>query len=247
MSTIKSIEITSTGTLAEFFVQIKEKVLANTSFELASEDTENFILIFDTKIGDLQLKIIDSYITTSSSTKSSTIKCILLSKNLNITENSDISCNVSYSNNSNDKDTTISRTTNLLIYENDNFSTISLRHWNSNSWDFGYNVCNIGKLTTKRIDDGSTVERAFFTNRMFDLNKNNTDAWLGNSFCNITSSGVCFTNYMAVATATATSLTGKVVEYCEQLYNCTQLTSGYKYNINGKTYFAISSNTLVEE
>lgn len=244
---IKKVEITSTGTLAEFFAQIKEKVLANTSFELASEDTENFILIFDTKIGDLQLKIIDSQITSSSTAKSNVIKCILLSKNLNITEDSSISNTFQYSNNANDKDTTISRTTNLLIYENDNFSMIVFRHWNNDSWDFGYSACSIGKLTTKRVDDGSTVERAFFTNRMFDLNKNNTDVWLGNSFYNATSSGVCFTNYMAVNTAISSSLTGKVVEYCEHLYNCTQLASGYKYNINGKTYFAISSNALVEE
>ena len=52
---------------------------------------------------------------------------------------------------------------------------------------------------------------------------------------------------MLTNTSTTGSIVGKVMEYCENLYNCTNLTSGYKYNINGKTFFAIDSNILVEE
>ena len=40
MSTIKSIGITSNGTLTDFFAQLKEKILANTSFELNSKDLQ---------------------------------------------------------------------------------------------------------------------------------------------------------------------------------------------------------------
>lgn len=247
MSTIKSIEITNSGTLAEFFAQLKEKILANTSFELISEDTENFTLLFDTKISDMKLKIIDTYITSNPTQNSSSIKCILLSENFGVTENNQIQITIGYSSQSNTKESVFPRTLTLLIYENDNFSTIAFRPYNNNSWDFGYNVCSIGKLTTKKVDDGSTVERAFFTNRAFDLNKNNTDVWLGNIFSSINSSGVCFVNYMVSTSTLSVALSGKVTEYCEHLYNCTQLTSGYKYTINGKTYFAISSNTLVEE
>lgn len=247
MSTIKSIEITSNGTLTDFFAQLKEKILANTNFELVSEDTENFTLLFDTKISDMKLKIIDTYVTLNPAQTSSSIKCILLSENFGVTEAKQIQTMISYSSQSNAKETVFPRTLALLIYENDNFSMISLRPYNSSSWSFGYDICSIGKLTTKKVDDGSTVERVFFLNKAYDVNKNNSDLYIANAFYNIASSGVCYVNQMLTTQASGNSLSGKVMEYCENLYNCTNLTSGYKYNINGKTFFAIDSNILVEE
>lgn len=131
MSTIKSIEITSNGTLTDFFAQLKEKLLANTNFELISENTENFTLLFDTKISDMKLKIIDTYVTLNPAQTSSSIKCILLSENFGVTEAKQIQTMISYSSQSNAKETVFPRTLALLIYENDNFSMISLRPYNS--------------------------------------------------------------------------------------------------------------------
>ena len=36
-------------------------------------------------------------------------------------------------------------------------------------------------------------------------------------------------------------------DYVPYLYNCTQLSSGKYYTINGKEYFSIDSNILIEE
>lgn len=247
MSTIKKVEITSHGTLTDFFAQLKEKILANTNFELVSEDTENFTLIFDTKISDMQLKITDTYITSNKTQTSSSIKCILLSENFGVTEAKQIQTMISYSSQSNTKETVFSRTLTLLIYENDNFQIIGIAPYNNTSWSFGYDRCNIGKLTTKKVDDGSTVERAFFLNRAYDINKDNSDLYITSAFYNINSSGICYVNQMLTTQMSSYSLSGKIMEYCEKLYDCTKVISGYKYNINDKTFFAIDSNILVED
>ena len=248
MSTIKSIEITSNGTLTDFFAQLKEKILANTSFELISEDTENFTLLFNTKISDMKLKITDNQITNNQTSSSNAIIVRLLSDNLNISENSNVYYALQYSSSANTKDIQVTRTLTLLNYENNsNFSIISILPWNKTGWRLSYDSCSIGKLSTKKIDDSSIVERVFFMNRTFDLNKNNKSLWFGNIFPNVSCSGVCFVNQMLTDTSTTGSIVGKVMEYCENLYNCTNLTSGYKYNINGKTFFAIDTNILVED
>lgn len=248
MSTIKSIEITSNGTLTDFFAQLKEKILANTSFELISEDTENFTLLFDTKISDVKLKITDNQITNNQTSSSNAIIVRLLSDNLNISENSNVYYTLQYSTSSNTKDIKVTRTLILLNYENNsNFSIISILPWNKTGWRLSYDSCSIGKLSTKKIDDSSTVERVFFLNKAYDVNKNNSDLYIANAFYNIASSGVCYVNQMLTTQASSNSLSGKVMEYCENLYNCTNLTSGYKYNINGKTFFAIDTNILVED
>ena len=248
MSTIKSIEITSNGTLTDFFAQLKEKILANTSFELISEDTEKFTLLFDTKISDVKLKITDNQITNNQTSSSNAIIVRLLSDNLNISENSNVYYTLQYSTSSNTKDIKVTRTLILLNYENNsNFSIISILPWNKTGWRLSYDSCSIGKLSTKKIDDSSTVERVFFLNKAYDVNKNNSDLYIANAFYNIASSGVCYVNQMLATQASGNSLSGKVMEYCENLYNCTNLTSGYKYNINGKTFFAIDTNILVED
>ena len=247
MSTIKNIEITENGTLADFFAKIKEKILENTNFELASEDAENFILIFDTKISDLKLKITDSRITSNSSASSNQIDCLLFSDKLNITESSNCHINVMYCSTSCTKDTCTTRLLTLLNYEASNFSMSSILNCNTSSWQVKFNTFGLGKLNTKKIDDGSTVERVFFANRTFDLNGNYSELYLGNVFSSISSSGICYVNQMLSTGSTTGTISGKVTEYCENLYNCTNVTSGYKYNINGKTFFAIDSNILVEE
>ena len=116
MSTIKSIEITSNGTLTDFFAQLKEKILANTNFELVSEDTENFTLLFDTKISDVKLKITDNQITNNQTSSSNAIIVRLLSDNLNISENSNVYYTLQYSTSSNTKDIKVTRTLILLNY-----------------------------------------------------------------------------------------------------------------------------------
>ena len=248
MSTIKSIEITSNGTLTDFFAQLKEKILANTNFELISEDTENFTLLFDTKISDVKLKITDNQITNNQTSSSNAIIVRLLSDNLNISENNNVYYTLQYSTSSNTKDIKVTRTLILLNYENNsNFSIISILPWNKTGWRLSYDSCSIGKLSTKKIDDSSTVERVFFLNKAYDVNKNNSDLYIANAFYNIASSGVCYVNQMLTTQASGNSLSGKVMEYCENLYNCTNLTSGYKYNINDKTFFAIDTNILVED
>lgn len=246
MSTIKNIEIIGTGTLADFFTQIKEKILANTNFELISEDTEKFTLIFDTKLSDLKLKITDAQITNNSATSSCQIKGWLVSENLNIDTNStsDTTNAAQYSSGNFTKDQVTTRKLNLLVYENDKFSFVCLRPYSSNSWLWDRNTLAVGKILTKKIVDSSSVERIFFNTTCYDISKSNSNLYLLNLFNGIGSSGIGIieqtlsTNY--------SNSSGSINEICENLYNCTSLASGYKYNINGKTFFAISTNILIE-
>ena len=246
MSTIKNIEITETGTLADFFAKIKEKILENTNFELVSEDTENFILIFDTKISDLKLKITDAQITNNLSTSSCQIRGYLISKNLNIdTKNSDDTTNVSqYSSGNYTKDIIATRKLNLLLYQNDKFSFASLIPYSSSQWQWDRKTISIGKITTKKIVDNVPVERAFFNTTCYDISKNNSNLYLYNLFATASSTGVVAIQHVL---STSYSGSGSINEFCESIYNCTTLTSGYRYKINQKTYFAISPNILVEE
>lgn len=246
MSTIKNIEIIGTGTLSDFFTQIKEKILANTNFELISEDTEKFTLIFDTKLSDLKLKITDAQITNNLTTSSCQIKGWLVSENLNIDtkDTGDTANALQYSSGNFTKDQVTTRKLNLLVYENDKFSFICLRPYSSNSWFWDRNTLAVGKILTKKIVDSSSVERIFFNTACYDISKNSSNLYLINLFNNLTSTGV---GKIEQTLSTNYSGSGSINEVCENLYNCTSLASGYKYNINGKTFFAISTNILIEE
>ena len=225
-------EIGTLGTLTDFFTILKTKVLEYTDWELL-ESTE-ISLTFDTKIHGVTLKITDAKITdVSSSLTSNYIKLEFIRDNISTASFNNIQYSLSVAS----SDTTATRSINLFVHKNNNAILINFSHYGVTSWAWG-NV--FGSINSKSISDNTETQRYIVGSNFYSAETGNY-LLLKKDFTNPANNGISMINLHLINT------NNFYFDYVPYLYNCTQLSSGKYYTINGKEYFSIDSNILIEE
>lgn len=242
-SKIKQLEIVSTSTCMDFFSKLKDTILANTNFELLEESTDpdSLSLTFDTKICDFKLKITTKE---TSSAGANLLLCTLYNDSRAISN----AINVGYTASAVKSTDTGSRKVNLFIHECDKSYLLKIGGYNDTTWSYNFNVMVLGKLSSKTVADGTEHIKILYGNTLYDATSSTDSTYFTKVYSNNTCNGVVKQNLLLTNTAsTSVGINGTIKEYCTNLYCCSTLTSGFRYKINGKTYFAFDPNILIEE
>lgn len=243
-SKIKQLEIVSTSTCMDFFSKLKKALVDSTNFELLEESisTDELHLTFDTKMCDFKLKIATKE---TSSATSNAISCTLYSDTRAITRTID----VKYGSASTKSTDTSQRKVILAIHECDKSVVLKICGFNEVVWSYNFNYMVLGKLYSKLIADNTEHTKIWYGNTLYDAQEITDNVYFSkiynasNSCAGVVKQNVVLTNSVNASN----TITSTIKEYCTNLYCCSTLTSGFRYKINDKTYFAFDSNILVEE
>lgn len=226
--------ISVNGTLGDFFDNMKTSILYVTDFQLILEECETLKLVFNTNINDIKMVIRDTAITsdTDTTTKSKSIQFAFYQNDVQLD-----TFNRDYASTVNVQSSIIDRQVNLFVYATTNFKFFDFSVTTST---FGY---TFGKVITSEIATKSTKNRFFIKNIFYPFDGVGTKLYLINQFSSLNcENGIIKTNLLLNYNNGSPY---SAVEYCNDLYNCSTVTSKYKYNINGEMYFAIDKNILV--
>ncbi|MGN1412424.1 MAG: hypothetical protein ACI4WH_07975 [Oscillospiraceae bacterium] len=242
-STITQLEVVSTSTCVDFFSKLKDTILDNTNFELLEESIapDSLYLTFDTKIYDFKLKIATKE---TSSTAANVLLCTLSNDSRAVSS----IINVGYTASAKKSTEDNSRKVNLFIHECDKSYLVKIGGYNDITWNYNFNVMVLGKLSSKTVADGTEHIKILYCNTLYDAQGDTDNIYFTKVYNANPCVGVVKQNLLLTNTVNnSVGVTGTIKEYCTNLYCCSTLTSGFRYKINGKTYFAFDPNILIEE
>ena len=227
-------KLSITGTLEDFFTNMKTFILDVTDFQLIQDECDTFKLAFNTNINNVKMVIKDANITSSAdtATTSSTINFSFYQGN-NILD----SFNQSYTTSPISQSAIADRQVNLFVYVTTN---VKFFNFSATTSTFEY---TFGKVITSEIATKSTKNRFFIKNVFYPFDGIGTKLYLLNIFYGYQcGSGIVKNNLLLTESP---STPANIAEFCTDLYNCSAVTSKYKYTIAGEMYFAIDRNIIV--
>lgn len=238
-------EITSRGTLMDFFEVLKTAILQYTDWNLVEDECTEIKLVFKSdKIPNAKIVIADSAITSVDSTaSSSTLRMAIYDSN----GKSATYTTLSYSSGNNLASTSLTRTIYLST-----FGSIYLCEFLS----YSNTTPSVSKFPT------NTSSNTVFWAGAVDATNISTGEVevlypLGSGIFKITDTAIASASLTVKVPISGTSggvvmislLLGSSTAYSYALcnvYNSSTVTSGMTYSINGKKYLAINSSTLIE-
>lgn len=232
-------EISVQGTLPEFFEGIKNSILQNTDFSFVEDESTELKLVFNTSIADLKITITDNTITDSTVTTTSSSLKIGYAKNS--VELGDFT--LQYIGGSAGYSTNATRNVRIFAFKSTDISYFKFCNYNTTT--YGFDNTGIGLFKSTIISTGEQVTRYMYLNKCYDVNNLQPVAYVWNKLINNRSCDGVFMTNSIVGNNDSTS--AKIIEYCNNIYNCTNLTPCTKYKINSKNYYAIDTNTLFED
>lgn len=221
-------EIGSTGTLSDFFTELKIKLVEIADFEVV--ESTDISVTFNTNIHEVTLKITDSKITdTSTTTISNILKFEFLKNNISLR-----SFTMAYISSAVAQTVLASRLIHLIVHKTTNTTVLGFNTYNNLNINISY---MFGKTMSNSIADNSATERFFIGDGYYNPQ---TTSYLS-MYCPITysSSGIVTLSLMLGSS--------NYIDYIPTMLNCTRVTENRYYMINNKKYYALTSNILVEE
>lgn len=224
-------EVGSAKTLTDFFVSLKNSILEHTDWKLIESESTSIKLVFNTKIDDITCTITDRQITSESSTTTSNNLLFAYSRNGKSVNN----IVASYSQSTYSLSQNADRCIKIMVHNNDNIKLVSFINFNFNTATWSNN--SLGKFKTTNIASGEVIDRYAIGTTLYRSDTNSSLV----VYAYITTSctgGIVMMNLVNSNTIT---------DYVNNCYNCSTVISGSYYQINGKKYFALTTNILVEE
>lgn len=236
MATCGVYTVESSGTLKDFFVQMKKILDAYSGWTAVEDECNDLQLTYtDDMIGGT-VTITDSKITEDNY---ETVGNNSIKLTLTIGEKTYSSSTSAYFSTSNwlgTKETT--RKLILSVCAANAFCHVDFLPYNNTS--ITWSACSVGCTESTRISDGSTVRRFHCASTYVDYDSNfvSLDARHNALSYNVTDGGIIMQK-MLLGTSNA------YLEVLNNAYACSTVTAGLRYLIGGKHYYALSSNILI--
>lgn len=228
-----SFEVSSVGTLLDFFALVVEKISEYTEFTL-TESTE-LSATFDTHIDDIVLEVTDSQITSASSTNSSNaLRLTFIRNSVTLT-----SYNIIYANNVLKVTDSNTRCINIIVHCTSDTNIYNINTYSNTTMDSNFMIC---KVKSQSILDNSESTGCFIYGNYYPSDSNSSK-YIFRSTLNYSANGTVMINLM-ISSLSSSSSYDKYIPY---MYNCSNITSNRYYLINNKKYFALTSNLLILE
>lgn len=237
--------VSTGGNLVEFFSALKTAILDNTDWTLVEDECDNLLLVFQTGLPELKMVIRNySYSHADDSHVSATFSMVI--SFINSCHDTDLGgFTLPYTGSSNTSwKSECTRQANIRTFGNGTTEYLCINDYSNtgDSADFYF----YGKFNTTTISDGTQHTRYLLNNTFYDKD------WLTgkeisqpNMYTMPIMSGSCdgvtMINYLL---RTLANDSGVITEYCNDVYNCSNMAISTKYNINSENYTAINSSTL---
>ena len=233
--------IQSEGNLADFFKTIKDVLLSSTGFEFDEDNSNMYKLVFNTNINNMKMQISDSAITIdNTTTTSSNLKVTFYTYNEGMSHEY-CTRNILYGN-SLKGDAEGIRRINIKIANYPSFFGLSISRYSENPSHLG--ECGLHKVTGIDFYNNHQDMILISNSSNSEINCYNSDyttKYSLNKFINTAADGLVMEN------ATYSNADTKTIKgYINGLYNCSTISTGYHYLINGKQYYALTDNYILK-
>lgn len=224
-------ELGSSGVYTDFLSAVKDGVLSYTDWTLDEENSNEYSYVFNTNIDDVMVKIYNASATSSEYT--SAFNNIRIVPYKGSTELSYVQATFS---GSAAQSTETTRTLKLLVHTNSNATILGFLGYNTSKPSYS-TILGFCKATD--IASGETSDMFFNNGTIYNIDTLASQT-LTRSITASCTSGVIMKNLLGFSSST-------IASYLPNFYNCSTLTAGSYYQINGKKYYTVDPNILVEE
>lgn len=234
----------SSGTLEDFLLSLKATILDNTDFSFDEDSSDIYQIVFDTNIGNVKLQISDNNISIDNPTATSQkLQIVFYDKILGTTylnKNGFV-----YGNTSSPASTMTERKVNVKFTNLNGFFGLCFASYREEP--ITLNDCCLYKIVGNDFYGAKqdmfliSTSGASQTNAIHSCYGSNNGKCTLNRFINTTADGIVMEN------ATFSNVdTNTIKGYIDGLYNCSTISAGYHYMINGKQYYALTDNYILK-